>query len=127
MRPALVLNHECIRARLPSGSIMRWAFPKGGTPPEIGASARLILGTTDLAAKAAAAGAGVACVEQREAQQFLDNGTLVQVLAEWAPPFAGEALYYRRMRLPSAAFRAFIDYVKEWKRTRETTQGHQSK
>ncbi|WP_415872431.1 LysR substrate-binding domain-containing protein [Burkholderia ubonensis] len=67
------------------------------------------------------------CVEQREAQQFLDNGTLVQVLAEWAPPFAGEALYYRRMRLPSAAFRAFIDYVKEWKRTRETTQGHQSK
>lgn len=116
--PGDLLNHECIRARLPSGSIMRWEFPKGGTAQEVDVTGRLILGTSLLAAKAAAAGAGLAYVEQREAQPFLDDGTIVQVLSEWTPPFQGEALYYPRMRLPSAAFRAFIDYVKNWKHVR---------
>jgi len=125
--PGDLLNHECIRARLPSGSIMRWEFPKGGATPEVDVAGRLTLGTTALAAKAAATGTGVAYVEQREAQPFLDNGTLVQVLAEWTPPFEGEALYYPRMRLSSAAFRAFIDYVKEWKSSRGITQDLQSK
>lgn len=125
--PGDLLNHECIRARLPSGSLMRWEFPKGGTTPEIGVAGRLVLGTTALAAKAAAAGAGIAYVEQREAQPFLDKGDLVQVLTKWTPPFEGEALYYPRMRLPSAAFRAFIDYVKEWRLARDVTQGLQPK
>lgn len=119
--PGDLLNHECIRARLPGGSIMRWDFPKGSAIPEVDVAGRLILGTTALAAKAANAGLGLAYVEQREAWPFLDNGSLVQVLAEWTPPFEGEALYYPRMRLPSAAFRAFIDYVK-WKRTREAEE-----
>lgn len=113
--PGDLLQHECIRARMPSGSIMRWEFSANPNLPEIDVKGRLLLGSTLLAAKAAAAGVGLACVEQREAQPMLDNGTLQQVLAEWTPPFDGEALYYPRMRLPSAAFRAFIDYVKQWK------------
>lgn len=117
MTPGDLLTHECIRARLPSGAMMRWEFPKHSAAPEVNVNGRLIVGTTALAANAAAAGAGLAYVEQREAQSALDSGALVQVLAEWTPPFEGEALYYPRMRLPSAAFRAFIEYVKEWKRT----------
>lgn len=113
--PGDLLAHECVRARLPSGTIMRWELGKGSSVPEIEVSGRLILGTTDLAAKAAAAGMGLAYVEQREAQPFLNDGTLVQVLAEWTPPYDSEALYYPRQRLPSAAFRAFVDYFKSWK------------
>lgn len=113
--PGDLLQHECIRARMPSGSIMRWEFSANPNLPEVDVKGRLLLGSTLLAAKAAAAGVGLACVEQREAQPMLDNGSLQQVLAEWTPPFDGEALYYPRMRLPSAAFRAFIDYVKHWK------------
>jgi DNA-binding transcriptional LysR family regulator len=115
--PGDLLRHECIRARLPSGAMMRWQLPKGGET-EVAVTGRLILGSSLLAAKAAAAGAGLAYVELREAQAMLDDGTLLQVLAAWTPPFEGEALYYPRMRLPSAAFRAFIDYVREWKRAR---------
>ena len=58
---------------------------------------------------------GLAYVERREAEPFLANGQLIQVLAEWTPPFDGEALYYPPQRHPSAAFRAFIDHVKAWK------------
>ena len=113
--PGDLLEHACILARLPSGAIMRWAFPAGGTTVDVKVTGRLTLGSTQLAAKAAATGAGIAYVEQREAQPFLDSGAVVQVLAAWTPPFDGEVLYYPRMRLPSASFRAFIDYVKRWK------------
>lgn len=119
--PGDLLQHECIRARMPSGAIMHWDFPQSASTPAVQVNGRLVIGTSALAAKAAAAGVGLAYVEQREAQPFLDNGTLVQVMAEWTPPFEGEALYYPRMRLPSAAFKAFIDYVKQWKRERENT------
>jgi DNA-binding transcriptional LysR family regulator len=117
--PGDLLVHECIRARLPSGIIMSWDFGKGGRVPAVEVSGRLIVGTTDLAAKAAAAGAGLAYVERREAEPFLADGRAIQVLGDWTPPFEGEALYYPRQRHPSAAFRAFIDYVKKWKVTRQ--------
>lgn len=117
--PGDLLAHDCIRARLPSGAVMAWVFGKGGRTPEVDVSGRLILGTTDLAAKAAAAGLGLAYVERREAEPFLSDGRLRQVLADWTPPFEGEVLYYPRQRHPSAAFRAFIAYVKAWKAARQ--------
>lgn len=113
--PGDLLGHDAILARLPSGAIMRWEFFTDGGNVDVRVKGRLTLGSTVLAAKAAAAGAGIAYVEQREAQSFLDSQALVQLLAPWTPPFQGEALYYPRMRLPSASFRAFIDYVKRWK------------
>ena len=117
--PGDLLEHECIRARLPSGTIMRWEIGKGGTTSVVDVTGRLIVGTVDLAARAAAAGAGLAYVEQRGAQALLDAGALVQVMNEWTPPFEGEALYYPRQRLPSAAFKAFVQYVRDWKRARQ--------
>jgi DNA-binding transcriptional LysR family regulator len=113
--PGDLLQHECIRARFPSGSIMPWELGKGGSASRVEVSGRLIVGTTELAAAAAVSSAGLAYVEQREARPFLASGRLIQVLAEWTPPFGSEALYFPRQRLPSAAFRAFIDYVKAWK------------
>ena len=121
-----LLAHECIRARLPSGAIMGWELGADGRTPEVAVRGRLILGTTALAAKAAAAGLGLAYVERREAEPLLADGRLVQVLVDWTPPFEGEALYYPRQRHPSAAFRAFIDYVKAWKAARQAEKSRLS-
>ncbi|KXF77244.1 hypothetical protein ATN84_07520 [Paramesorhizobium deserti] len=110
--PGDLLTHECIRARLPSGTIMRWELGKGANQDVVDISGRLIVGTTLLAARAAAAGAGLAYVEAREAQPLLDAGKVVKVLDDRTPPLDGLALYYPRQRLPSAAFRAFIEYCK---------------
>jgi DNA-binding transcriptional LysR family regulator len=104
--------HDCIRARLPSGAIMRWDLPKSGEQTLVEVGSRLIVGTTELAVTAAVAGAGIAYVEAREAQWYVDSGELVPLLADWTPPFPGMALYYPRQRHPSAAFRAFIDFFK---------------
>lgn len=110
--PGDLLAHSCIQARLPSGTPMRWEMTKGAGQTLVKTTGRLIVGTTQLAARAAAGGAGLAYVEAREAEPFINAGSLVQVLPAWTPPFEGHALYYPRQRLPSAAFRAFADFCR---------------
>lgn len=112
IQPGDLLAHECVRARLPSGSVMDWELSRGAEETVVSVTGRLIVGTTELSVHAAAAGAGLAFADAREAKPFLDDGRLVQVLADWTPPWDSEALYYPAQRLPSAAFRAFIDFVR---------------
>jgi DNA-binding transcriptional LysR family regulator len=116
--PGDLLLHDCIRGRLPSGVIMRWSMGQGSEQAVVEVSGRLTLGTTELAARAAAAGAGLAYVEAREAQPFIATGQLVRVLEDWTKPFEGMALYYPRQRLPTATFRAFIEFYKAGRRGR---------
>lgn len=110
--PGDLVSHSCIQARLPSGAMMRWELTKGSGETWIKTTGQLSVGTTQLAVKAAVAGAGLAFVEAREAEPFLNNGSLTQVLEEWTPPFEGHALYYPRPRLSSAAFRAFVAFCR---------------
>jgi hypothetical protein len=46
------------------------------------------------------------------AARDLETGSLVQLLADWTPPFPGLAIYYLRNRHLSAGMRAFIDFVR---------------
>ncbi|WP_088508349.1 LysR family transcriptional regulator [Burkholderia ubonensis] len=110
--PAELLAHECIRLRLPSGGLMRWEVRIAGEQSWVDIRGRLIVGSSELALKAAVADVGIAYVGARQARYYIDSGTLVQLMPEWTPPFEGVCLYYPRQRLPSAAFRAFIDHFK---------------
>ena len=107
--PADLLGHECLRARLPSGALIRWEFERQNAELRIDVTGRLILGSPGLSQQAAVAGAGLAYVNLRSAEADLTAGRLVQVLADWTPPYPGLCLYYPRQRLPSAGLRAFID------------------
>ena len=111
-KPGDLHAHECIRARLPNGSIMDWELSRGAEEVVIAVTGKLIVGTTELSVHAAAAGAGLAFADAREAKPFLEDGRLVQVLSDWTPPWGSEALYFPAHRLPSAAFRAFVDFVR---------------
>ena len=108
--PADLLVHECVRARMPSGGIYRWEFERFGEEIRIDAPGRLTLGSHELALEAARQGAGLAYASLRSVEAELEAGSLVRVLAEWTPPFAGLCLFYPRQRLPSAGLRAFIDH-----------------
>jgi len=114
--PADLFEHECIRTRLPSGTIYRWEFERSGEAIRLDVPGRLTLGTHDLGLQAARAGAGLAYVNRRSAEADLATGRLVRVLADWTPPFAGICLYYPRQRLPSAGLRAFIDHFQAARR-----------
>jgi DNA-binding transcriptional LysR family regulator len=108
--PADLFGHDCIRARLPSGAILRWEFEHQGEEIRIDPPGRLTIGSPELSQQAALAGAGLAFVSARTAMAEIESGQLRQVLAEWTPPFPGLSLYYPRQRLPSAGLRAFIDH-----------------
>jgi DNA-binding transcriptional LysR family regulator len=110
--PADLLKHECVRARLPSGAVLRWEFEKSGEELRFDPPGRLTVGSPELALKVAEAGAGIAYVNARGAAEAIADGRLVRLLADWTPPFPGVALYFPRQRLPSAGLRAFIDHVR---------------
>lgn len=110
--PADLLEHECIRFRLPSGTIMRWEVSRNGEASFADVSGRIVVGSAELALQTAAAGLGVAYVERSLAEKYLASGEVLQLLRDWTPPFEGVCLYYPRLRMQSAAFRAFVDYFR---------------
>ncbi len=114
--PADLFGHECVNARMPSGAIRHWEFEHDGEEIRIDPPGRLMLGSPGLTLRAARAGAGVAFVSARSAAEDIELGRLVQVLAEWTPPFPGVCLYHPRQRLPSAGLRAFIDHFQAARR-----------
>jgi DNA-binding transcriptional LysR family regulator len=45
-------------------------------------------------------------------QPHLETGKLVQLLADWPPPFAGYHLYYPSRRQPTAAFKVLLETLR---------------
>ncbi len=111
--PMDLLNHRCIRLRLPSGRIYHWEFARHGESCEIDVQGVLTLDESTLVLEAARAGLGLAYASQWSAAADLAAGTLVSVLEEWTPPFGGLSLYYPGRRHVPAGLRALIELIRE--------------
>ncbi len=110
--PDDLLEHSCIRVRMPSGKPYRWEFARHGREITLDAPGPLMLDHPGLMAEAAAAGLGIAYLAERWAAPLIASGTLVRVLDDWCPPIPGLFLYYPGHRHVPAALRAFIDVLK---------------
>lgn len=110
--PDDLLEHSCIRVRMPSGKPYRWEFARHGREITLDAPGPLMLDHPGLMAEAAAAGLGIAYLAERWAAPMIASGTLVRVLDDWCPPIPGLFLYYPGHRHVPAALRAFIDVLK---------------
>ena len=106
-------NHDCIRVRMPSGKLYRWEFEHRGRSMVVDVPGSLTLDHLGLMVEAAADGLGIAYVPVREAQAWLDDGRLVEVLTDWCPSIPGLFLYYPGSRLVPAGLRAFIEVLRE--------------
>ena len=73
---------------------------------------QLVFNNVPMILRAAAAGFGLACVLEDQAEAYLADGRLVRVLEDWCPPFAGYHLYYTSRRQPSAAFALLVDVLR---------------
>ncbi|WP_296255617.1 MULTISPECIES: LysR substrate-binding domain-containing protein [unclassified Pseudomonas] len=62
-------------------------------------------------ARVAQDGVGLAYVFAHHAQRLLDQGALVQVLADWTPPFSGFYLYYPSRRLMTPPLQALVSFL----------------
>ena len=111
--PGDLAAHDCIRMRLSGGALYRWEFEKEGKELQIDVSGRLTLDEASLIREAALAGYGLAYLSDWDVAEDLREGRLVQLLADWTPPFPGLCLYYPGRRHVPAGLRAFVDLIQE--------------
>lgn len=111
--PQDLAQHRCINRRLDSaGGLYAWEMEKDGRELRVRVDGQLIFNTGALVLEAACAGFGLAYVMADQAAEALADGRLVQVLADWTPPFPGYHLYYTSRRQHSAAFALLVEHLR---------------
>jgi len=103
--PQDLTAHRCINQRMPSsGGLYVWDFARRGKQVNVRVDGPLIFNTAPPQVDAALAGLGIVLLPEDELAPHLSVGSLVRVLEDWCPPFAGYHLYYPSRRQPSPAF-----------------------
>ena len=111
--PPDLLGHECIRVRLPDGSLYRWRFVKDGQPLQIDVAGPLTLDEISLVRGAVLADFGIGYVIESDVRADIAAGRLVRVLEDWTPPMPPLCLYYPSRKNSSAAFKALISMARD--------------
>lgn len=95
-----------------AGGLYHWEFERDGKPLRVRVEGQLILNLLGERIEAAEEGLGLACVPEDMVQGTLGEGTLVQVLADWCPTFAGYHLYYPSRKQHTPAFALLIEALR---------------
>jgi DNA-binding transcriptional LysR family regulator len=112
-RPQDLVGHNCINLRLPTyGGLYAWEFEKGGHELRVRVDGQLVFNSSAPILDATMAGLGLAYMPEAQVRTHLADGELVQVLANWCPPFPGYHLYYPSRRQSSPAFTVLVDALR---------------
>jgi DNA-binding transcriptional LysR family regulator len=112
-KPQDLTQHDCINIRLPTyGGLYAWEFEKRGRGLKVRVEGQLVFNTMGLRLNAVLAGLGLAYVPEDQVQAHLAGGRLIQVLADWCPPFSGYHLYYPSRRQVAPAFALLVDALR---------------
>jgi DNA-binding transcriptional LysR family regulator len=106
--PPDLLNHECIRVRLPDGAVFRWRFEKDEETAQIDVRGQIILDEASLARVAVLEDTGIGFFMEQSVLADIEEGRLIRILNDWTPPFPGLCLYYPGRRNLSAGVKAFL-------------------
>jgi DNA-binding transcriptional LysR family regulator len=109
--PGDLQHHDCIRNRLPNGTIFGWQFEKGRRAVQAVVDGRLIVNDIDLSVRAALDGAGLAYLLRDYVEDHLVEGRLVPLLEEWSPRLSGFYLYYSSRRQLGGALQALVEFL----------------
>ena len=113
LTPQELTGHRCINLRLPSyGGFYAWEFEKDGHELRVRVEGQVAVNGVPQLVSAALDGYGLAFVHEDVVAGHLQNGSLVQVLDDWCPPFPGYHLYYPSRRHPSPAFTTLVDALR---------------
>jgi DNA-binding transcriptional LysR family regulator len=111
--PHELTEHSCINMRLPTlGGLYAWEFEKDGRELRVRVEGQLVFNNTALRVNAVLQGLGLACLPEDVVTPYIDDGRLVEVLADWSPPFPGYHLYYPSRRQASAAFGLLVNALR---------------
>lgn len=111
--PADLLDHACIRVRLPNGALFRWPFELRGETIYLDVTGPITLDEAALARAAALEGLGLGFFMEPDVRADIQAGRLIRVLEGFTPERPPLCLYYPGRRNPSAALKAFIALARE--------------
>lgn len=121
--PTDLLQHRCIRVRLPDGSLFSWRFEKDGEQVRIDVEGPITLDEASLTRTAIRSGIGLGYIFEQDIEPDLASGRVVRVLEDWTPPYPGLCLYYAGRRNLSAGLQAFLALAREMSR-RDANSAH---
>ena len=111
--PQELADHRCINLRQrTAGGLYAWELEKNGRALRVRVDGQLAFNNVPMILRAATAGFGLACVPEDHVAAQVAEGSLIRVLDDWCPPFAGYHLYYPSRRQPSAAFALLVDALR---------------
>ncbi|EKE69395.1 LysR family transcriptional regulator [Celeribacter baekdonensis] len=105
--------HRCIGFRNAGGTLSPWSFERDGHAETVKVSPSIIVNDGDALVEAASAGMGLAYMLEDLAAPFLSEGRLVEVLADWCPPFPGYHAFYSSRRHPTRASTLFLEALRQ--------------
>lgn len=113
-KPKDIERHTCILMRDPTtGSHFAWEFVRGRNIVPVDVHGSLMVNQFGAMLAACAAGQGIAQLLELHARALIEDGTLVQVLADWADETYPLYAYYHATAHVPAKVRAFLDFVTE--------------
>ena len=112
-RPEDLTEHVCINLRLPTyGGLYAWEFEKDGRETRVRVDGQLIFNGIVQVMNAALAGFGLAYLPDEMARPHVAAGSLVTVLDDHLPPWAGYQLFYPSRRQASPAFALLVEALR---------------
>ncbi len=109
--PRDLQQHDCIRNRLPNGTVFGWQFEKNGKAVQASVGGRLIVDDIDLSIRAVLDGAGLAYLLYDYVSTPIADGRLIPLMEDWSPRMSGFFLYYSSRRQLSSPLQAFIAFM----------------
>jgi DNA-binding transcriptional LysR family regulator len=112
-KPQDLTEHSCINLRLSThGGLYAWEFEKRGKELRVHVEGQFTVNGIAPMLTATLDGCGIGYLPIDLVQPYLDKGTLVLLLSDWTPPFAGYHLYYPTRRQPTAAFTILLETLR---------------
>lgn len=112
--PDDLLKHNCVGYRQSSsGGTYRWDFtdPNGGRELNVEPHGTFVTNSDDVMLSAAIQGVGLVMHMDFAVRAHIANGSLIQVLNSWCPPFDGFYLYVPSREQMPIKLRALVDFL----------------
>ncbi|WP_434698134.1 LysR substrate-binding domain-containing protein [Pseudomonas sp. D1-1] len=110
--PADLLNHGCLRIRLPNGAIYPWHLERDGEVIRLDVNGQFTLDEPGLAKAVVGAGVALGFFMEQDVQGEIERAEFERVLEAWTPARDNLCLYYPNRRNPSAVLKAFTDLAR---------------
>ncbi|WP_286915791.1 MULTISPECIES: LysR family transcriptional regulator [Pseudomonas] len=111
--PEQLKEHRCLKIRLGNARLYDWEFVKNGQKLEVEVPGAITIDETRVGVALVTRGAGLMYVPERVIARYVEDGTVQEVLKDWAHTDPGFHIYYSSFRQVPVGLRLLIDLIRE--------------